>query len=512
LARLFLACALASYLSGAPIAARPHGKRGLGSRIASLVERSPAVQRGEIGYKFVDLQSGKTIAERNPGKFYIPASNTKLYTTAMAMVRLGPNYKFQTELRTSGIWRPGQTAIPDLELVGGGDPNLSGRVLPYRPNSSTGDPLIAIEELADKIVGAGIHKIDGDVIGISTRYPGDLYPEGWAIDDSLYSYGAPVSALSIDDNTISTGLRPTTPGDLATLEMRPALSHFVILNQVITDASSTADVHISRVPGSNEVVLWGTLGQNTPPPDEHYVSDMPDGVWREDLAMDDPALFASEALCNALRDRGVLIRGVARSEYRALSDVQSGSPVADDTLLAVHQSPPLWEAIQVVNKVSQNLHAEMLFREVAHVMRGVGTIEAAREERNVFLGEVGITPEGSGLALADGSGLARQDLTTPDSTVTLLRYMWQRPDREIWLQSLPTGGVDGTLQHRFEGIPGSERIHAKTGSISHVHTLSGYIEQEPQKWLAFSVMVNATVGHNREVLQFIDRLCALFLQ
>lgn len=476
-----------------------------------MIENSPAIQRGDIGYKFVDLQTGETVAECSPAKFYSPASNTKLYTTAMAMVRLGPNYKFQTELRTRGAWQAGQTAISDLELVGGGDPNLSGRVLPYQPDSINGDPLRTIDELADKLAATGIHEVDGDVIGVSTRYPGELYPDGWTIDDSLYSYGAPVSALTINDNTISIGLRPTTPGDLAQIELRPALNHFVILNEVVTDSSNAADVHLARTPGSNEVVLWGALGQNTPPPDEHRVTDMPGVLWREDLAMDDPALFAAEALCNALRDRGILVRGGARSEYRALSEAQTSAPAGDGTLLAVHESAPLWEAIQVIDKVSQNLHAEMLFREVAQVTRGIGTIQAAREERQAFLTEIGITPDGSGLALDDGSGLARQDLTTPDSTVALLRYMWQRPDRETWLESLPIGGVDGTLEHRFQGIPGAEHIHAKTGSLSHVHTLSGYIETEPQKWLAFSVMVNGTVGHSPDVLDFIDHLCALFL-
>jgi serine-type D-Ala-D-Ala carboxypeptidase/endopeptidase (penicillin-binding protein 4) len=502
-------------MSGGPIANRPQLSKlpHNGTEIATLMNNSPAVQRGEVGYKFVDLQTGETVAECNPGKFYTPASNTKLYTAAMALVRLGPNYKFQTELRTRGAWQPGQTAISDLELVGGGDPNLSGRVLPYQPDSTSGNPLRAIDELADKLAAAGIHEVDGDVIGVSTRYPGELYPDGWTIDDSLYSYGAPVSALTINDNTISIGLRPTSPGDLAEIELRPALNHFLILNEVVTDASNAAAIHITRAPGSNEVVLWGTLGQNTPPPDEHRVTDMPGVLWREDLAMDDPALFAAEALCNALRDRGILVRGEPRSEYRALSEVQAtGESAADGTLLAVRESPPLWEAIQIIDKVSQNLHAEMLFREVAQVTRGIGTIQAAREERQAFLGEIGITPDGSGLALDDGSGLARQDLTTPESTVALLRYMWQRPDREIWLQSLPIGGTDGTLEHRFQGIAGAEHIHAKTGSLSHVHTLSGYIETEPQKWLAFSVMVNATVSHSADVLEFIDRLCALFLE
>jgi D-alanyl-D-alanine carboxypeptidase/D-alanyl-D-alanine-endopeptidase (penicillin-binding protein 4) len=133
------------------------------------------------------------------------------------------------------------------------------------------------------------------------------------------------------------------------------------------------------------------------------------------------------------------------------------------------------------------------------------------EERTKFLQELGITPEKTGFLLEDGSGLARQDLTTPDSTVALLRGMWQRPEKDVWLASLPIGGVDGSLEHRFKGIPGAERIHAKTGSLSHVNALSGYIETRRHNWLAFSVMINATVDQQDNVRRFIDRLCALFL-
>jgi D-alanyl-D-alanine carboxypeptidase/D-alanyl-D-alanine-endopeptidase (penicillin-binding protein 4) len=212
------------------------------------------------------------------------------------------------------------------------------------------------------------------------------------------------------------------------------------------------------------------------------------------------------------------VRGVPRGVYRDLNNVrdplQQLPTVSQSlgTVLAVHESPPLWQAIQVVNKVSQNLHAEMLLREVAHVTHGIGTLEAGRAERETFLKEIGITPEETGFTLEDGSGLARQDLTTPDSTVLLLKYMWQRPDRDVWLRSLPIGGVDGSLQHRFQGIPGAERVHAKTGSISHVNALSGYIETRKHRWLAFSAMVNATNGPNGEVRDFLDRLCAIFLE
>lgn len=484
------------------VEAQAQADTDISRKIADLVEQSPSVQRGRFGFQFVDLNTGQVLAEKDAANFFTPASNTKLYTTALALVRLGPDYRFTTELRTRSSWTPGQQIIRGLELVGGGDPNLSGRVLPYVHDSVDGDPFAALGDLADKLAAAGVKEVDGDVTGVATRYPGDRYPDGWTVDDTIYGYGAPVSALTVNDNVVTLSATATVPGELPAIELRPATSHFVVLNEAITDASKETHLHVTRTPGSNEVVLWGTLG-------------VASAKWQEDLGVEDPALFAAEALMDVLRDRGIAVRGEPRAEYRELSEVPSPlleTPLAPtDAVLAVHQSPPLAQAIQVINKVSQNLHAEMLLREVARVTHGVGTLDAALKERENFLSDIGVTPDGTGLALVDGSGLARGDLTTPLSTVTLLRYMWGRPDRDVWFQSLPTGGVDGSLEHRFRGIKGAERVHAKTGSISHVNALSGYLETREHGWIAFSVMVNGTVGQEAEVRGFIDKLCAIFL-
>jgi D-alanyl-D-alanine carboxypeptidase/D-alanyl-D-alanine-endopeptidase (penicillin-binding protein 4) len=124
---------------------------------------------------------------------------------------------------------------------------------------------------------------------------------------------------------------------------------------------------------------------------------------------------------------------------------------------------------------------------------------------------LGISPDGTGFSFGDGSGLARQDLTTPDSTVALLQAMWQSPVRDAWLASLPVGGVDGSLQHRFHNMVGADHVHAKTGSFSHVSSLSGYIETQHHGWLAFSVMVNAAVGSDADVRKFLDSFCGIFL-
>ncbi len=226
-------------------------------------------------------------------------------------------------------------------------------------------------------------------------------------------------------------------------------------------------------------------------------------------------------MIDALEDAGIAVHGAARVEYRDRDDGQCAEPnapappppSADEStiVLASHTSAPLTQIIQVVNKVSQNLHAEMLLREVGHVARGDGSLACGLAEREKFLGEIGVTKEGTGYSLDDGSGLARDDLTTPDSTVSLLRSLWAGPNRYAWIDSLPIGGVDGSLQHRFRGIRNANRIHAKTGSLSNVNALSGYIQTLHGRWIAFSVMVNATPVHSEEIQHFLDRLCALFL-
>ena len=474
-------------------------------RIDALIRKSPSVQRGYLGYQFMDVLTGKILAEENSRRFFTPASNAKLYTTALALTRLGPGYTFQTDLRTTGPWTPGQPTLRDLQLVGGGDPNLSGRTIPYRVDAPTGDPLAVLRKLAGQLFAKGVREIDGDVTGVSTRYPDDRYPDGWTLDDDIYGYGAPVSALAVNDNIVSLKVKPGDEGQLATIELQPATGNFIILNEVVTDGSRKCEIQITRPPGSNELVLRGIIGRFS-------------SAWEQDVAVDDPALFAAESLIQVLRDTGIIVRGVARSEYRPASEPSDAAcslpPAPEQQLEAViasHRSAPLGQIIQVVNKTSQNLHAEMLLREVARTTEGEGSLACGLKEREKFLSEIAITKDGSGFFFSDGSGLARQDLTTPGSTVSLLRSLWASPNRLVWLESLPIGGVDGSLEHRFHHIRNANRIHAKTGSLSHVNALSGYIETSRRRWIAFSIMVNATPNHTEDVQTFLDKLSAIFL-
>lgn len=460
-----------------------------------LADSALILQHGRVGYSFVDVQSGSVLAARDPDVDFVPASNMKLYTTSLALVRLGSDYRFHTELRTTAESKPGQKAIGDLFLVGCGDPNLSGRPVPYQVSAQDGDPFAALRDLANQLFAAGIREIRGDVTGVASRYGPELFPPGWTVDDTSYDYGAPVSALTVNDNSVSAILRPTANGELADLEMRPFPHGLLVLNEVVTDSSHPTHIEFRRPLGSNELILYGTISNTT--------SSNTASEWREEFSVTDPARFAAQALIEVLRERGISVRGEARSYYT--------QPAPEGPVLATRDSLPLGQLIQIVNKVSQNLHAEMLLREAAFAKTGVGSLENGAKERESFLVQAGVSRKGTGFTSSDGSGLSRSDLTTPNSTVTLLRYMWDRPERDVWLESLPVGGWDGSLEHRFRGLAGSQRVHAKTGSLSHVNALSGYLQTKTHRIVAFSILVNGTLAPESAVRDFIDRLCALFL-
>src|SRR6185312_4220765 len=207
---------------------------GVQEDIDNLIAASPSLQQGHIGFEFVDAQTGKVVVQRDPSQLFTPASNAKLYTTAFALVRLGSNYTFKTSVRTSTT-SVNNGVIPDLIFIAGGDPNLSGRVVPYSVAPNHNDPLTAISKLADQIAGKGVKCINGDLTADDSRYPYDPYPDGWTFDDGTWYYGAPVSAFSINDNSIHVTIAPTTPGELPRVQLEPDIGTLIVLNEAITE-------------------------------------------------------------------------------------------------------------------------------------------------------------------------------------------------------------------------------------------------------------------------------------
>lgn len=483
-AALILACA-------APAFAAP-----LDREIAQLIDTAPVARSAFWGIQIVDLASGRVLYSRNPERLFVPASNAKLFTLALALSRLGADYRFETRVLAAAAPDGGGVVRGGLRFIGGGDPNLSGRVVPYSANAPPGNSLAAIDELADQIVKHGVTRVEGGITGDDTWYVWEPYPEGWAVDDTQYDYGAPVSALSINDNSINLTVKPgARAGDPAELALDPPLEYYDIDNRVRTvPMPGDRQIHSDRAPGSRQLRLWGTIP----------VRDPGDVLT---LAIDDPAEYAARALRRALEDRGVVVEGGVTARHR-FPDESWTAPTGVE--LAWHGSAPVVEDLRITAKVSQNLHAELALRAVARHRREDGSRESGLEEMKAFLSESGIAPDS--YRFADGSGLSRLDLVTPTAIVQLLRTMYAAPQREDWIGLLPVGGQDGSLNTRFTAVPAQGRIHAKTGTLTHVSALSGYAQRRDGSWVAFSIVVNNHNGRTLEVRSLIDQICTLIIR
>jgi D-alanyl-D-alanine carboxypeptidase/D-alanyl-D-alanine-endopeptidase (penicillin-binding protein 4) len=482
---------------------QPLAGAGPAVRIRAFLDASPVARTAFWGVQIVDLDQHRVLFEHNPNRLFLPASNAKLFTTALALMRLGPDYRFQTRVLADSA--PDQAGcVASLRLVGGGDPNLSGRAIPYRQGAApVADPFEAVEDLASQVFARGVRCVNGDVVGDDTAYLWEPYPDGWSMDDGVWDYGAAVSALSVNDNMLSVTVLPGN--DAARILIVPPVEYYQIDNRARTVRSIARKIAVDRLPGSRQLRIWGTLPPNDP-------------GETETLGIDDPALYAAYALRDRLARRGIAIRGEARARHlfpNQVADLENG-PVPEPEAgveLARRESAPLLEDLRITAKVSQNLHAEMALRAVAKARRRIGSREAGLAEMRVFLEEAGIG-HGS-YTFADGSGLSRLDLVSPAAVAGLLAYLYRSPVRDQWLSLLPIGAQDGTLHARFAGTRAAGRIRAKTGSLSHVSALSGYARRgngQTGQMLAFSILVNNYGGPAAEVTAAIDRICELMVE
>src|SRR6266480_5152784 len=314
----------------------------------------PELQRGFWGIEITSATSGKVLYSLNSDKLFTPASNTKLFTTAAALALIGPDYKFRTTIETNGSLDKYGRLSGDVVLIGRGDPTLSGRQLPYNIRTERDpDPVKVLEQLADEVAQKGVKYIDGDVVADDSYFAFERYGEGWSQDDLVWAEGAPVSALTINDNVVFVNILPgARPGDKAFVSLTPFADYYTIDNRLMTAPAGTArKLYISREPGSTQLTLWGSIAADDP------------GA-NEGLAIEDPAEFAASLLRHLLDVRGVAIYGKQRTRHTELanlstftSTVLASSRGGDDhsltspagpLVLAEHQSAPLSQDIQVI--------------------------------------------------------------------------------------------------------------------------------------------------------------------
>jgi D-alanyl-D-alanine carboxypeptidase/D-alanyl-D-alanine-endopeptidase (penicillin-binding protein 4) len=455
--------------------------------------------KGFWGVLVTDAETGEILYSRNAGNFFLPASDAKLFTTALALATLGPSYRIRTTVSTNGALDANGVLSGDLILNGRGDANLSDRKFPYEKKIERDGPSEkALAALADAVVARGVKEIDGGLIADDSLFQQERFPSGWTVDDMLWSYGAAVSAIAVNDNTFTLDLGPGgLAGDPATYTIDPASDFYTIENLIVTGPHGSEEkLAASREPGSRLVRVSGTMPAGAP-------------LRRLTIAIEEPAEYAATLLERLLRERGVDIRGLARARHFG-DPTLSSSDRGAETVLAERMGEPLAEEIRHVNKNSLNLHAELLLLLAAHEKSGAVSRDDAVKFAADFYRTAGIAD--GDIVLSDGSGLSRRDLVTPRAIVQLLNYAATQPWGEVYRASLPVAGVDGTLSERMKNTAAEGHIFAKTGTVEHVVALSGYATTAHGAHLIFSILGNNNSLHAQSADAVLDSIAVAMVE
>jgi serine-type D-Ala-D-Ala carboxypeptidase/endopeptidase (penicillin-binding protein 4) len=454
----------------AAIAQQPKTLPELQARIKEVLAK-PELSSAMVGIKVVSLDNGRVLFEENATKLLRPASNMKLYTVAAALDRLSPDYRFSTSVYATT--RPDAAGVVHGELIiyGRGDPSIAARF-------NNGDYFKGIDELATRIVAAGVKRVEGDIVGDESYFVGPKYGSGWNWEDLTWYYGAEITPLTANDNALDLFIKPGTAiGQPATITTGPPDPLLTIINKVTTSAKgSRRELSIQRGLGENTITITGSI----PLEDRGYTGG---------IGISHPGLLFVYMLRSALAQKGVTITGASRI---------SVSPNAAQNEIATLQSPPFSVIAAQTLKPSQNLYTELILRTLGKVApppppTTTSNLPQTSDELGLeavksFLKTVGLRPEA--LVLDDASGLSRNDMITADASVQLLTFMSKHRYATVFRDALPIGGVDGTLRNRFKGTPAENNVRAKTGSLSSAASLGGYLTTAGGEKLAFQIMVN----------------------
>ena len=454
---LFFSCAASGVRNDTPL-------NRLKAEIDYLIA-DPAFASATWGVYIESPDKREVLYRHNENKLLIPASNMKLFTTATALVRFGPDFTYKTRLYYDGTLSFG-TLNGNLIIRGSGDPTISGR---YNGNNITG----TFQEWADSLKAMGITEITGDVIGDDDYFDDVGMGKGWSWDDEPYYYSAHTSGLSFNDNTVDVRIKPGEKvGDKAIIELDPPTKYVTIKNNIkTTKADSTFYYDFSRSADGNIFRFWGKIP----------ISRKAKTDW---ISVRNPTLYTATVLKETLELAGISVGGKAKD----VDDVSSKPNYDKLQTAAVYTSPPMSRMIRTVNKSSQNFYAEQLLKTIGKEYNHQGSASAGVKSVKTFLSGIGI--DVNGIKIVDGSGLSRMNIVTTRQVAALLRYMRGHRYFDSFYESLPIAGVDGTIRRRMIGTNAQRNLRARTGSLSYVRAMSGYVTTTEGEDIIFSFIVN----------------------
>ena len=538
----------------APAGATPNAAQ-LAEALATL-RRSPCFELGRLGVVVLEPRDGRVLAQLNPRMGFMTASNMKLISSAVALQVLGPEFRYKTRLVGRGK-RNGSSFDGDLILVGSGDPTFGAQK--FEKTGCTA-PFV---RMARKLRELGLVEISGRILGDDAVHPDEVMGRGWDWSYHADWYAAQVGGLCFNENCVDFIFDGTSPGKAPKLRLEPPTRYVEVENRLRCVSANRSNVVFARTLGGNRITLTGTFAAKSRGKRDwgsvHNPTAYAATVLRETLIangisvggtagdLDEPAANprassrasgstgggsrgsdheASSAtgapvpaIAHRVRiapgsaDRGAHVEnGSADSRIRVRdarivdrrSERARSSGVERWVELHVERSAPMADILEQLNKRSQNLYAEQVVRTAAKAKGGDGGFQSAQKTALAVLAELGV--ETKGLRMADASGLTRLNLVQPLQIAQLLRGMLGSEHAELYLGTLPIAGVDGTLRRRFSGCEHAKgRVRAKTGYISRVVALSGYVPRKGADPLVFSILVNDFVASTNDVKRAVDR-------
>jgi serine-type D-Ala-D-Ala carboxypeptidase/endopeptidase (penicillin-binding protein 4) len=467
------AASLAASLTGTPIEAKVRAAAtpaALEDALRRIVESGPLAS-SKTSVQVFDAETGKSVYSHNADLLLKPASNMKVITSATALALLRPEYRFRTSFYADSAPTPAGVVRGDFYIKGGGSPGLVG------------------EEwwlIARKIRSLGITRIEGDIVGDDTYFDDVRRGPQWPSPSVDSAYNAPVSALSCFYDVVIVTVRPTAQGSPPEVLLDPFGSYFKIDNRAVTSGRGQ-DLRVGRQWDGHDNIIHveGRIGTDT-------------GPIAANKCVEEPTLYACSVFREAAGKEGIVVTG----------GIRRGTVPPGSRLLHVHESKPLADLIQDMNKESNNFMAESILKTIGAETAGPpGTSQKGAAAVLRYLSSLGVKTEG--LVIVDGSGLSPENRVSSDALARiLLATHGNFQASPEFMTSLPIGGIDGTLDHRMIGSPATRNIRAKTGYINGVSALSGYAWNEHGRLLVFSILVNRIGSSVWDVNRSVDRLCS----